>query len=235
MSEQSRNIFKFLNKGFLFLTWIENCQHDRLMQIWLMPSASPLIIFSTVLILILFVLLGWEEKKARSKNHNSWKHNCRRDAQFWLLRSAADQLKFVSFWNLSFQKKMDRSFLNVQTCEKGEKKERAPMQFWFKEFIACCENDRAPTEEIVWHLKWKSEILCLRIKIHRIEWIVNYLISIHCICATCDPSRTLNKSTAQFKIKSGNFDIEIFRKKFCRFLKNIFGTMARALSKRIIS
>ena len=50
-----------------------------------------------------------------------------------------------------------------------------------------------------------------------------------------DPSRTLNKSTAQFKIKSGNFDIEIFRKKFCRFLKNIFGTMARALSKRIIS
>ena len=95
------------------------------------------------------------------------------------LSSAADQLKFVSFWNLSFQKKMDRSFLNVQTCEKGEKKERAPMQFWFKEFIACCENDRAPTEEIVWHLKWKSEILCLRIKIHRIEWIVNYLISIH--------------------------------------------------------
>ena len=88
-------------------------------------------------------------------------------------------LDHFEIWILSFQKKMDRSFLNVQTCEKGEKKERAPMQFWFKEFIACCENDRAPTEEIVWHLKWKSEILCLRIKIHRIEWIVNYLISIH--------------------------------------------------------
>ena len=82
-------------------------------------SACPLIIFSTALISVLFVLLDWKQKEAPTKNQNSRKHYQRISCLFW---------NFLKCWN--------------QTCEKtkGENKERVLMQHWFDEFIVCYVN-----------------------------------------------------------------------------------------------